>query len=96
VVNPSENVFENLPVNRNFLKKANFGQPSSTPSDFRPQYLQNDYKSWKVMTGWPAYGMLAFHLYPWNQLKVIPLACRLHTRNDIPGHRRLFRLALQT
>jgi len=21
------------------------------------------------MTGWPAYGMLAFHLYPWNQLK---------------------------
>jgi len=24
------------------------------------------------MTGWPAYGMLAFRLYPWNQLKVIP------------------------
>jgi len=27
---------------------------------------------------------------------VIPLACRLRTRNDIPGYRRLFRLALQT
>jgi len=42
-------------------------------------------KSPKVMTGWPAYGMLAFHLYSWNQLKVIPPAYRLRTRNDIPG-----------
>ena len=33
------------------------------------------------MTGWPAYGMLAFHLYRWNQLKVIPMACRLRTRS---------------
>jgi len=32
------------------------------------------------MTGWPAYGMLAFHLYRRNQLKVIPMACRLRTR----------------
>jgi len=45
------------------------------------------------MTGWPAYGMLVFHLYPWNQLKVIPLAFRLRTRNDISGHQRLFYLA---
>jgi len=48
------------------------------------------------MTGWPAYGMLAFHLYRWSQLKVILLAYRLRTRNDIPGHCRLLRLALQT
>jgi len=48
------------------------------------------------MIGWPAYGMLAFHLYPWNQLKGIPVACRLRTRNDIPGYRRVFRLVLQT
>jgi len=48
------------------------------------------------MTGWSAYGILAFHLYPWNQLKVIPVACILRARNDIRGHRRLFRLALQT
>jgi len=48
------------------------------------------------MTGLPAYRLLAFQLYPWNQLKVILLSCRLRTRNDIPGHRRLFRLALQT
>jgi len=92
----SENIFENLLIRGHFSKKANFGQPSSTTSDFRPRYLGNDYKSRKVMTGWPAYRMLAFHLYPWNQLKVIPLACRLRTRNDIPGHSRLFCLALQT
>jgi len=91
----SEKHFKNLPVRGLISKKATFGRPSSTTSDFRPRYLRNDYKSRKVMTGWPAYGMLAFHLYPWNQL-VIPLACRLRTRNDIPGHRRLFRLALQT
>jgi len=29
---------------------------------------------------WPAYGMLAFHLYRWNQLKVIPVACTARTR----------------
>ena len=33
----------------------------------------------KSMTGWHAYGMLAFHPYRWNQLKVIPLACRART-----------------
>jgi len=33
------------------------------------------------MTGWHTYGMLAFHLYRWNQLEVIPLACRAHTRS---------------
>jgi len=40
------------------------------------------------MTGWPAYGMLAFRLYHWNQSKVIPVACTAHTRSDISGHRR--------
>jgi len=35
-----------------------------------------------MMTGWRAYGMLAFHLHNWNQLKVIRLASRLRTRND--------------
>jgi len=33
------------------------------------------------MTGWHAYGMLTFHLYCWNQLKVIHLACRALTRS---------------
>jgi len=33
------------------------------------------------MTSWPAYGMLAFHLHRWNQLRFIPLACRLRTRS---------------
>jgi len=74
-----KNIFENLPVRRLFSKKVNLGRPSSTTSDFRPRYLRNDYKSRKVMTGWPAHGMLAFHLYPSNQL--IPLACRLRTRS---------------
>jgi len=36
------------------------------------------------MTGWRAYGMLAFYPYHWNQLKVIPLASKLHTRKDFP------------
>jgi len=40
--------------------------------------------------------MLAFHLYRWNRVKVIPVDSRLVTWNGIPGHRRLFRLALQT
>jgi len=40
------------------------------------------------MTGWRAYGMLAFHPYRWNQLKVIPLDSRVRTRNDFPGYRR--------
>jgi len=92
----SENIFENLPVRGLFPKRSTFAWTSSTTSDFRPQFLRNDYKSRKVTTDWHAYGMLAFHLYRWNQLKVIPLACRLRTRNDIPGHRRPFRLALQT
>jgi len=46
-----------------------------TISDLKPRFLRNDYKSWKIMTGWHAYGMLAFHPYRWNQLKVIPVAC---------------------
>ena len=55
---------------------------SSTISDFKLRFLGNDYKSWKIMTGWLAYGMLAFHPYRWNQLKVIPLDSRVHTQNE--------------
>jgi len=44
--------------------------------------FRNDYKSWKLMTGWRAYGMLAFHPYHWNQLKVICLASMLRMRKD--------------
>jgi len=40
------------------------------------------------MTGWHVYGMLAFHLYHWNQLKVIPLDSRVRTRKDFPGRLR--------
>jgi len=39
-------------------------------SDFKLRFLGNDYTSWKIMTSWRAYGMLAFHPYRWNQLKV--------------------------
>jgi len=87
-----ENICENLPVRGLFPKRSTFARTSSTTSDFRPRYLRNDYKSLKVTTGWRAYWMLTFHVYRCNQLKVIPLACRLRTRNDIPGHRWLFRL----
>ena len=40
------------------------------------------------MTGWRAYGMLAFHPHHCNQLKVIPLDSRVRTRKDFPGRRR--------
>jgi len=33
------------------------------------------------MTGWHACGMLVFHPYRWNQLKVIPLACTARTES---------------
>jgi len=67
-----------------FPKKTSIlASSKSTISDFRPQFLQNDYKSWKVMTGWHACGMLAFHWHCWNELKVIPLACNPHTRRAI-------------
>jgi len=56
----SEFFFENLPLRGLFSKTP---WSSSTISDFRPRFLGNDYKSWKVMTGWRAYGMLAFHPY---------------------------------
>ena len=64
------------------LKGSFFQKPwsSSTISDFKPRFLGNDYKSWKIMTDWRAYGMLAFHPYRWNQLKVIPLNSRLRTQ----------------
>jgi len=39
------------------------------------------------MTGWRAYGMLAFHPYRWNQLKVISLDSRVRIQNDF--HRRI-------
>jgi len=55
----------------------------STISDFRPRFLRNDYKSWKIMTGWHACGMLAFHWHRWNELKVIPLARNPRTRRAI-------------
>jgi len=51
------------------------------------RFLKNDYKSWKIMTGWRAYRMLAFHPYRWNQLKDIPLDSRVRTQNDF--HRRI-------
>ena len=79
-----------------FPKRQLLRENLHATSDLRPRFLRNDYKSRKVTTGWHAYGMLTFHLYRWNQLTVILLACRLRKRNDIPGHRWLFHLALQT
>jgi len=59
-----------------FPKKTSiFAWSKSTISDFRPRFLWNDYKSWKVMTGWTACGMLTFHWHHRNELKVIPLTC---------------------
>jgi len=71
------------------LKGSFFQKPwsSSIISDFRPRFLGNDYTSWNMMTGWRAYGMLAFHPYRWNQLKVIRLASRLRIRKDFPMRR---------
>jgi len=89
----SENICENLPVRGLFSKKVNFCV--NVVNDFGLQaaisakWLQIlESHDWLALL----YGMLAFHLYRWNHLKVIHLACRLRTRNDIPGHRRLFRL----
>jgi len=39
---------------------------------------------------WHAYGMLAFHMYRWNQLKVIPLACTVRTRRTPCPKKTLF------
>jgi len=69
----SENIFENLPIKGLFYpKRSTFAWTSSMTLDFRPRYLRNHYKSWKVTTGWHAYGMLALHLYHWNQLSHSP------------------------
>jgi len=62
----SENFCENLPLRGLFFQST---LSSPTISDSRPRFLGNDCKSWKVMTGWRACGMLAFHPYRWNQLK---------------------------
>jgi len=35
----------------------------------------------KFTNKWSLYGMYSFHFYHWNQIKVIPLACTLRTRN---------------
>ena len=66
------NISENLPVRGIFPKKNSI-------YDFRNRFLRNDYKSWKVMTGWSPCGMLAFHWHRRNELKVIPLACSPRT-----------------
>ena len=81
VVNPFGIFFWKFALNGSFFQKT---WSSSTISDFKPRFLGNDYKSWKIMTGWRAYEMLAFHPYRRNQLKVIPLASRLRTRKDCP------------
>jgi len=80
-----------------FARKGSFSQKTSilawsksTISDFRNRFLLNDYKSWKVMTGSSACGMLAFHWHRWNELKVIPLACSPRTRRAIFSPKILF------
>jgi len=83
-----ENIFENVPVRGLFFpKRSTSAWTSSMTSDFRPWYLRNEYKSWKVTTGWHAYGMLALHMYSWNQVKVITLACRARTRSVLSNAR---------
>jgi len=65
-----------------FPKRSTFAWKSSTTSDFRPRCLRDDYKSRKVKTGWRTYGMLTFHYYRWNQVKVIHVACTARTRRE--------------
>jgi len=64
VVNPFGIIFWKFALKGSFFPKKPWS--SSTISDFKPWFLGNDYKSWKIMTGWRAYGMLAFHPYRWN------------------------------
>jgi len=91
-MNLSENVFQNLPV-RVFFRKGNFlGDRLQRLRISCRDFSEMIKKSRKFMTRWPAYGMLAFHLYHWNQLKVITVVCTARTRNDIPGHRRTLAL----
>ena len=80
VMNPFRIIFWKLALKGSFSKK-------NVIIVNEPRFLWNDYKSWKMMTGWRAYGMLAFHPYRWNQLKVIPLDSRVRTQNDF--HRRI-------
>ena len=67
-----------------------FAWSKSTISDFRSRFLLNDYKSWKVMTGWTTCGMLASQWHRWNELKMIPLACSSRTRRAIFSSKILF------
>jgi len=83
----AENIYENFPVRGLFRKRQLLRENLHATSDFRPRFLRNDNKSGKVMTGWHAYGMLAFHLYRWNQLKVILLACRARIRSVLSNWR---------
>jgi len=62
------------------------GHESAKVSSVVKFSLYQSFESCK--TGWRTYGMLAFHPYHWNQLKVIHLDSRVRTRKDFPGHRR--------
>jgi len=73
-----------------FPKTSILAWSKSTISDFWNRFLRNDYKSWKVMTGWHACGMFTFHWHRWNKLKVIPLACSPRTRRAIFSPKILF------
>jgi len=81
-MNPFERHFWKFTCKGSFSKKATCGRPCWTTSDISPRYFRNDHKSPKVMTGWPAYGMLAFHLCRCSQLKVIPMACTARTQRS--------------
>ena len=75
----SENICENLPVRGLFCKKVNCCV--KILNDFRLQAaISAKWLQIAETLNWRAYRMLAFHLYRWNQLKVIPLACTAHTR----------------
>ena len=95
----SEKHCENLPVSGLSFQKGQLLRENRQrfPTSGRDicEMNTNSRKSWQVDSPTEC-SMLAFHLYRWNQLKVISLACRLRTRNDIPGYCCLFRLALQT
>ena len=83
-VNPFGNIFWKFALKGSFSKKTLI-----ILNDFRLQAAisRKWLQIWEHDDSWRAYGMLAFHPYCWNQLKVIRLASRLRTRKDFPMRR---------
>jgi len=92
------NIFENLPVRGIFSKKVNFCvniDRQRLPTSGRDFFETITNRGESRQVGQPTECWFSICTVEINS-KSFPLACRLRRRNDIPGHRRLFRPALQT